>query len=64
MGVALLPFFQVDIRPIGRDLILLRIALPRLVGLLVMGRVSLLPGIIQRRLAWVFVLWEFVFHER
>jgi hypothetical protein len=63
MGVALLPFLQVDVRPVGRDLILLRIALPRLVCLLVMGRVSLLPGIVQRRLARVFVLWAFVFHE-
>lgn len=63
MGVALLPFLQVDIRPVGTDLILLRIALPRLVCLLVMGCVSLLPRIIQGRLARVFVLWAFVFHE-
>ncbi|MDA9547573.1 hypothetical protein ACM43_24635 [Bradyrhizobium sp. CCBAU 45321] len=54
---------QIDVRPVRRELILLRIALPRFICLLVMGGVSLLPRIIQRRLARVFVLWAYIFHD-
>src|SRR6266536_2671148 len=53
MGVALVPFLQVRLRPAG-PLFLLRIALPRFVGLLVRAPVRPVAGI---------VVWRFLAHR-
>ena len=56
MSVRFLPLLQIDIRPVGRQLILLGIAFPRLIRLLMRGPVVLLPRIVVRRLAGIFFI--------
>lgn len=63
VGIGFLPLFEVDVRPVRRYLILLRIALPWLIRLLMRGAIGLLPRIIERRFTGVCVLGAFVVHD-
>jgi hypothetical protein len=63
VGIGFLPLFEVDVRPVRRYLILLRIAFPWLIRLLMRGAIGLLPRIIERRFTGVCVLGAFVVHD-
>lgn len=56
VGIGFLPLFEVDVRPVRRYLILLRIALPWLIRLLMRGPIGLLPRIIERR--FTGAIWQ------